>query len=1038
MNNVGTGIGSIGTLNGNVEFNITLPKLRSSIEKLEKDFSKGEIKESIDYLNSLLDEYGEYPQIKYQLFVKKAAFLFSLRRYDEAKKLLDNVEKNYSDFIDASYEEVKLIDLSLEKQEKVFFELVDKIITESTKTLNRTKFELMYYLNSRDSYEAKEIFENLEEDIQQSKEYVLMGGHLYSSVNDYENADLFYQIALSNDISFLDKSVIVGFYGTDIINKHMYGLKLNDTYKQDLIEYKLIIKTILDQEEYFYNEYVENLKMNYLFVLAFLNETEEYIKFYKTVSKVESIFVHHYFLWCNLSKTSIDHQLVQEKIIQNESELLLYYCSLLEQRNEDSEKVILFLENNEKYIFGNQYISLFYIQAKVFFDESINKEFKDFLVSNKYENIVYLLAYLLTIEQSSYSAENIKKLIEFATNESQIIKRILETLDLLMKSGYKREYIDLALIQQKKFPNVIAKTLELCHEDKNLLITDFEYFIENINSNEVYIIGAIADIYANFNAYDKSFEYFYLVYKEGNHDKNILLKIIEVAFKYFQKTNGILEEKKEKEVYDILIANKDELDFRDLIFLLQYSLVVLKDTRQILPTLNTKLLNTDIGNLAEEIKIELSNLYTQTTIGMNVNYGKLFIYEDNICYVKDGKTYFKGYDIHEENKNNFGFNILNSNGFFIIKNDPQYTQDSVFHRIVGPFAFKVDNPSMHTFTVDKDSDNPFSEMFSFIDELGQQEKDLFLRYSKEEFYGLYPLAKRNYADYFTLIPYLLEHKDYSLNSLKPNFMIDKKKILTLSSIIFLNHLGYLEQILKIENIVIQQTIINWLQKYIEDFEPINRPTNLSYMDEKEPKFIPYTEEEEKKAIEFKDELIELTKKLLEYEIIDDTNENLPIAEAYKMLAREMGEQEYHALAYCINHNYQIISENNIFEMLFDTFGYNKPFISNSFALLVNILNDEDIYTLQKKLFSLNYKYISICSDRKRVLAGLNYQGFKNILNEQLLLNFRIWYEYDCLDKLIKEYIHEYKVLYPKRIVPQSDTFSENMEYLLEILNVCEE
>ncbi len=1010
-------------------------KISTSVKRLEKDFNSGNIKQAMEDLASLLEENNANKKIKYQLLIQKISFMFSLRQYDEAKSLLTNIERSYSNFIDVSYEELKLIDLSLEKEKEVFFELVDQIIAESTKPLNRTKFELMYYLNTRDTIKAKEVFENLEESVQQSKEYVLMGGYLYSDLNDYEKSNLFYQIVLSQDVSFLDKSTIVGFYGTDIINKHMYGLKLNDSYNQTLVEYKEIIETILNQEEYFDNTYIENLKLNYLYVLLILNEIKEYIEFYKKVAKIENIFIHHYFHWCSLTQTPIDHQLIQEKILKNESELLLYYASLLEQKNDNSKKIMSFLEENEKYIFENQYIFLFYIQAKVFFKKAIKNEFKDFLAAHKYEEIEYLLAYLLTIKTSLYSQKDIEKLISFATNESLIFKRVLESLDILMKSGHRKEYLNLSLLHQENFPQVIAKTLELCINDKNLLIQDFEDFVENIQNEDIHIIGAIADIYAKFDVYDKSFEYFYSIFKKGNQNKDILLKMIEIAFRFHQKTNGILDETREKEIYNILIAYKGKLKLRDLIFIFKYSLVVLKDTRQILPTLNAKLLNTDIENLEKEIKIELSTLYTQTTIGMSSNYEKLFIYDDNICYEKDGKTYLKGYTVLEENKKSFGFRVVDKNRFFAIQNNPQYKQKSLFHRIVGPFAFRVDNPNMIPIEVSLDGENPLEELFTFIDEISQQEKDLFQRYSQEEFYGLYPLAKYNYADYFTLIPYLLKHQDYSLNSLRPSFLIDRKKILTLSSIIFLNHLGFLGNVLKMENIVIQQTTINWLQKYIEDYTPINRPTNFSYMDEKEPKFIPYTEENEKKAIEFKNELVELTKTLLECELIDDINENLPIADAYKMLAKEMGEQEYHALAFCINHNYQIISENNIFEILFDTFGYNKLFISNSFPLLANTLKEEEIYILQKSLYGLNYRYISICPERKRILVGLNYHGFKNILNEQLLLNFKIWHEYGCLDELIKEYEHKYKVLYPKNNPPKNDIFSKNMKYLLEILNV---
>ncbi len=187
INNVGTGIGSIGTLNGTVEFNIKLPRLKSSIEKLEKDFHKGEIKESIVYLHSLLDEYAEYSQIKYQLFVKKVSFLFAVREYKKAIQLLNNIEKNYQQFIDVSYEELKLIELSMDKKEKEFFELVDKIISESTKNLKRDKFELMFYLNIHDLSKTKEIFEKLDSQVQRAEEYSLIGGHLYSAIGDYIN-----------------------------------------------------------------------------------------------------------------------------------------------------------------------------------------------------------------------------------------------------------------------------------------------------------------------------------------------------------------------------------------------------------------------------------------------------------------------------------------------------------------------------------------------------------------------------------------------------------------------------------------------------------------------------------------------------------------------------------------------------------------------------------------------------------------------------------------------------------------------------------
>jgi len=1028
-------------IGNNAQINKTIEiydaKINTSIKRIEKDFNDGNIQQAMDDLSLLLEENNSNQKIKYQLLVRKASFLFGLRRYDEAVNLVENIEKNYFPFLEVKFEEVKLIVLSLHKQEEQFFQLANKIISESSQNLKRINFELMYYLNSNDINRAKSTFDNLQEEEKGSKDLSLMGGHIYSNI-DYEGANHYYQIALTHDISFLEKAIIYGFYGTNIINRFMCHQTLQNNYKELLIPCKETTLKILENENYFESSYILNLKNIYLFILMVLDDIGTYLEFFEREMNNDLIWNQHYFQYMHIKDLPIDHQKVQNKILTGISEfLLLNYLHFIDKNVHDAKQILIFLDRNLKFVYENKHVLLFYIQGKLFAEESPSSDVIQYLLDYKYNSLEHIISYirLYINNHNKIEAEDITKLLELVYKEYTISSRIIEALHLLKDLGKRREYLELAISKQTQFSNVVSETLQICYEDKNLLLGDFEYFIQNINTEEIPIMGAIADIYANFNAYDKSFEKFYMIFEKGNQDKEVLFKIIEIAFRHYQKTNEILEEKKEREIYDVLIAKKNNLALRDLIFLFQYSLVVLKDTKKILPILNEHILNTDIESLDKDIKIDLSSLYTQTTIGMHSNYEQLFIYEDNICYVEDGKTYLKGYAVVKENKENFGFYVVDKNTFFTIKNNPQYKQESLFHRIVGPFAYRVDNPNMIPIQVSLDGENPFSELFAFIDEISQHEKSLFERYSQEEFYGLYPLAKHDYANYFTLIPYLLEHKNYSLNSLKPSFMIDKKKILTLSSIVFLNHLGYLNEVLKMENIVIQQTTINWLQQYIEDYTPINRPTKFSYMDEEKPKFIPYTEEDEKKAIKFKDELIELTKKLLLCEIVNDTNENLPIARAYKMLAGKIGELEYHALTCCINHNYQIISENNIFEMLFDTLGFNKPFISNSFALLANILKEEQIYVLQEKLFALNYKYISNCPNIERILTGLKYDRFRNILNEQLLLNFRIWYKYGCLDDLIKEYIHTYKVLYPKTILPERDIFSDNMEYLLKIINM---
>ncbi|RKZ25029.1 hypothetical protein DRQ29_06960, partial [bacterium] len=134
-------------------------KIDTSVKRLEKDFNDGNIKQAMNDLSSLLEENKANSAIKYQLLVKKTSFLFALQKHNEAISLVNSIEKNYNEFLDIAYEEVKLIVLSLQKKEEDFFQIVDKIISESSEDLKRAKFELMYCLNIGDTVKAKTIFE---------------------------------------------------------------------------------------------------------------------------------------------------------------------------------------------------------------------------------------------------------------------------------------------------------------------------------------------------------------------------------------------------------------------------------------------------------------------------------------------------------------------------------------------------------------------------------------------------------------------------------------------------------------------------------------------------------------------------------------------------------------------------------------------------------------------------------------------------------------------------------------------------------------
>lgn len=105
----------------------------------------------------------------------------------------------------------------------------------------------------------------------------------------------------------------------------------------------------------------------------------------------------------------------------------------------------------------------------------------------------------------------------------------------------------------------------------------------------------------------------------------------------------------------------------------------------------------------------------------------------------------------------------------------QVIKSSLFHRIVGPFAFRVDNPKIVTFKLDKSKEDPLEDIINLIKSQSLDTRDLFVRYSKGKEIGFYPLSQSKYSNYFTLIPYLLDHKEFNFRAGEINYKLPKNQ-----------------------------------------------------------------------------------------------------------------------------------------------------------------------------------------------------------------------------------------------------------------------
>lgn len=1015
------------------------PNIDVSIKRIEKDFFDGNFKQAIDDLNALIkDNDGDaLKAVKYQLLLLKASFLVQFRKIDEFEELLAYIEERYKSFIELKFKELKLTLMTFKKDEN-FFEFSKELRLETPNSKPQGHFDIVFYLNSGNLPKAKELFEQEIVNAQHRDKLLLIGGHIYSNIYGYiddsmsyfSQAKRYYEEALKTDtLSFLDKMHIQGFYTSYLLKINFQKQIRKEDSSFDMQDYIKSLDVVLGSKSHFNSDYINEVVEAYIYILQYLGLQEDYNEFYRKYEN--NLSIKHYIQYCAINNIEYEHIKIQEYILskQQVDGILAYSSLIFNDSKNDIEEVVKFLQANTKFIYEHSFILYSYIKGQILLGYKVDAELVCYLNEHKYRDIDTVLAF---IEVSIYlnseiSNEDIDSLIELTLDENNMQTKALEAIKLLARLGKRREYLDLAIAKQDVFSEIIFETLKICAEDKNLHFKDFENFINSV-SKQGYYHAIIGTIYAKYDKPDVAFNYYYSEGKRRDSNE-IMLATLQVVWDYHNKSHKILEDSKQREIFNLLIAKKEDLNLENLIALLTYSIYILKDTRQILPIVNQELLNSDIQDLKDNIKVSLSNLYANTWFEFH-NYKEMFLYDANLCLVCNGKTYPKSsYTILKENQNNFGFILIDDNEYFLKTQDSECKEESLFHRIVGPFAFRCENPNMISLKINEESENPFAEFFDFMDNQANQTKGLFQRYSDGIYSGLYNLAQHDYKNYFSLIPYLLNNEGMKFNSLRINYLPhDKKKILTLSSIIFLHEINQLDVVLQRGDIVIQQTLINWLKDYLQKISHTNMPQDFSYVTEKEHKSVPFTSD----SIEFKRTVRDITNKIIQCPIIDDASENLPLKKAFSMLAPHIGIQEYQALAYCMNNNYQIISENNIFNMLFETMGINKVLISNSLAILGESIDYTDYRSLMIDLHKKKYKYVLQTWDTRLLVSFMKTQDVLSLEDEEKKL-IKIASEYGYLKKIEKYYNNKFKVLFPKRVMPTKTFFDKNIEKLFEII-----
>jgi len=564
------------TQTNNISIN---PKIDTSIKRIEKDFFDGNFKQAIDDLDSLITDNSNesLKSVKYQLLLLKASFLMQFRKMDEFEELINLIENRYSNELrndnSTKFQEFKLTLMAFNKNEE-FFEFSKQLRLETPNSKPQGHFDIVFYLNSGNVSKAKEVFEQEITNTKYRDKLLLIGGHIYSNLYEYNNnemnifnhADKYYREALeTEELSFLDKLQIKGFYATYLLNINIQNKIPNGELLFSVEDYKKSLDIVLKNEKYFNVDYIKIVIENYIHILMYIGLKDEYIEFYKKYEK--DLSIKHYMQYCGMNGTKYDHNKIQEYILKNQelNDLLVYSSLILNSSYKNIEEITKFLQTKKEYLYKHSFIPYAYVKGQILLSNEIETDLIKYLEEHKYNDIDTLLTYIETADYTHADISNIDidKLIEFSLNDNTIQARILDVIKLLKKLDRRREYLDLALNMQDIFSSIIFETLKICEKDKNLYFKDFEYFINNI-SNQDYYSAIIGNIYVKHDRPDKAFNYYYLESKK-NDNQEAMFALLKVTWDHFNISQKTLENSKQKEIFNLLIVRKEHLIYTPVI-----------------------------------------------------------------------------------------------------------------------------------------------------------------------------------------------------------------------------------------------------------------------------------------------------------------------------------------------------------------------------------------------------------------------------------------------------------------------------------------
>ncbi len=863
---------------------------------------------------------------------------------------------------------------------------------------------------------------------EEQEKHILILGHMFSNsyhinnknIGDLEKAKIYYKNVLEREPNFFVKLHILGFFSELIVSEYFRTEKYLDN--KGVTEYKEILEKFLQAEDLSNKNYINSLKDFKASILIYLNMKDEYMEFYEKNEDI--LFKWHYLQYCNYKKIKINHELVQKELINGEY-LLLMYANLLVLDKEERINILSYFNKNIDLLLSIDWVVYFYVLSSIEEEYKINNEVKDYISKNFGKNFELIFSYLILkdYEKREIEQNELDDLFVFLKKGNIDYREIIEVVKFLFKRRQSKLYIDLAILKQDEFPNIVGFVLDKCYKDSELRIDEFEYFIDKIGNLKPYY-SQIGSIYFNFHKLDKSFKYYYKIWDDKKEDIVFAKNALITCLHNFERYTNRIDEEKEDEILYYFQSIQKELSFQDISLLVYYNLVVRKDLNSAFNIINKKILSLNIYIFDNQNKKELSTIYFNSLI--NCKDKELDSIEKNNIYHKNHKYYLdEGLykEINEVYLKIFDIELVDKIKINQIKDDNTYSKKSLFHLLINPLLKTIENPNF--LIMEFKVDNYIEDLQQLLTGINTDTQDLLEKYSNGSDIGFWSLCN-GYDKYFNLIVKLIENKNLNFNSCRLNFQEKNiNKLLTLSSIIFLNYLGKLDEVLKREDVYIQKTTFDYLNNYINKLGKEKELFYISLQDEQLYKNIITKEEIEKFIINLK----YIINNFAYSRVVDDTKSILLYKDTYP-ITESIGIQEYHALAFCYENKFQLITEDRILEVISGILRFQPDMISNSLSLL----EKKEVLELSYSLHIKKYKYVLYPFVLKYLVYLISNKNIVEKFREEDIEIVKIMNNYGWLEDLKLYYKNTYKVLYPKINIVSNDYIADNIEYIIKIVD----